>query len=584
MAIRQPIVSVLGHVDHGKTLLLDAIRGTRIVEKEPGRITQHIGATEVPINIIYKICGPLLKGKKFKVPGLLFIDTPGHLAFTTLRARGGALADLAILVVDIKEGIMAQTLESLNILKLYKTPFAIVLNKIDLLDGWRAKKLPFVESIKEQSEYAIKELDDKIYELAGKLYEHGFSAERYDRIKDFTRNVAIVPVSAKSSEGIADLLVVLVGLAQKFLEKQLTTEEEKPGEGVVLEVKEEKGLGKTLDAIIYNGRIAQGDTLVLGGRERPIITKVKAILKPKPLEEARVADNFVPVESVTAACGIKLVAPELEEVISGAPLKVARAENIDEVIRAVRSELKTVIETSNEGVTLKADAIGSLEALAFELKAKNIKIRKAEIGDVSKKDIIEASTIPEPLDRVILCFNVKILPEAKEEVAARKCAVLESNVIYQLLESYEKWRDKRGLELEKERREVITYPGKLKILTGCVFRTSKPAIVGVRVLGGRVKVGQELLREDGRVVGKIKSIRSVEESFKEALAGKEIAIAIEGATVGRQINEEDLLYIDISEQDAKKLKELEKELSFEEKEILEKIYEIKRKEKPFWGA
>ncbi|MEW6069731.1 MAG: GTP-binding protein, partial [Candidatus Thermoplasmatota archaeon] len=270
MAIRQPIVSVLGHVDHGKTLLLDAIRGTRIVEKEPGRITQHIGATEVSLATIYKICGELLKGKKFKVPGLLFIDTPGHLAFTTLRARGGALADLAILVVDVKEGVMAQTLESLNILKLYKTPFVLALNKIDLLEGWRSRKMSFVESIKEQNDRAIKGLDEKIYELAGKFYEHGFSAERYDRIKDFTRNIAIIPVSAKSSEGIPDLLMILVGLAQKFLERQLTTEEEKTGEGVVLEVKEEKGLGKTLDVIVYNGRIAQGDIIVIGSRETPI--------------------------------------------------------------------------------------------------------------------------------------------------------------------------------------------------------------------------------------------------------------------------------------------------------------------------
>ncbi|MEW6069161.1 MAG: translation initiation factor IF-2, partial [Candidatus Thermoplasmatota archaeon] len=305
---------------------------------------------------------------------------------------------------------------------------------------------------------------------------------------------------------------------------------------------------------------------------------------PKAIEKVKVADKFMPVKSVTAACGIKLIVHEPEHVISGAPLKVAKPENINEVIKAIQSELKIAIETANEGVIIKADAIGSLEALAFELKTKNIKIRKSEIGDISKKDIIEASTILEPLDRVILGFNVKVLPEAKEELHTAKCTVFESNVIYELLENYEKWKEKRSLELEEERRELITYPGKLKILPGCIFRVSKPAIVGVRVLAGAIRVGQELLREDGRVVGKIRSIRSVEESFKEVLAGKEVAIAIEGVTVGRQIKEDVILYIDIPEQDAKKLKEIEKELSFEEKEILEKIYEIKRREKPFWGT
>ena len=112
MAIRQPVVSVLGHVDHGKTKLLDRIRGTSVQAREAGAITQHIGATEVPIEHIYKVCSKLIGQKKFDVPGLLFIDTPGHHSFVTLRARGGSLADLAVLVIDIREGLMPQTIES----------------------------------------------------------------------------------------------------------------------------------------------------------------------------------------------------------------------------------------------------------------------------------------------------------------------------------------------------------------------------------------------------------------------------------------------------------------------------------------
>ena len=576
LMIRQPIVSVLGHIDHGKTQLLDTIRGTTVIEREAGRITQHIGATEVPIDVIYMICGSLLGRKRFTFPGLLFIDTPGHQAFTTLRARGGALSDLAVLVVDINEGFKPQTVESLNILKRYKTPFVVAANKIDLISGWVSEKKPFAESYRKQVERARDAVDEKIYEIVGKIYNYGFSSERYDRITDFTKNVAIVPISAKTGEGIQDLLMVLVGLAQRFLEKQLKTEEG-PGEGTVLEVKEEKGLGPTVDVIIYNGSVKQGDTVVLGGIDRPIVTKVKALLKPKPLDEIRdPTERFKSVKNVSAASGVKISGKHLEDVIAGAPLKVA-VNNADEIIRNIQSECKIVIETEEDGVVVKADAIGSLEGLAFELKNKGIPIKKAEVGDVSRRDVTEASTVSDPLRRAVLGFNIKVLPDVKEEQAK----LFVNNVIYKLLDDYEEWCIKRKVELEKEKREEIVYPGKIKILEGCIFRISRPAIVGVRVLGGRIKIGQELMMNDGKIVGKIKSIRSVEESYKEAISGKEVAIAMNEPTVGRQIKENDVLYVSIPENDAKKLSALE--LTFDEKEILNDVTEIKRKEKAFWG-
>ncbi|MBU3901906.1 MAG: translation initiation factor IF-2, partial [Candidatus Thermoplasmatota archaeon] len=446
--IRQPIVSVLGHIDHGKTQLLDSIRGSTVIEREAGRITQHIGATEVPIDVIYRICGSLLGRKRFTFPGLLFIDTPGHQAFTTLRARGGALSDLAVLVVDINEGFKPQTVESLNILKRYKTPFVVAANKIDLINGWVSEKKPFAESYKKQVERAMDVVDEKIYEIVGKIYNYGFSSERYDRVADFTKNIAIVPISAKTGEGIQDLLMVLVGLAQRFLEKQLKTEEG-PGEGTVLEVKEEKGLGPTVDVIIYNGSVKQGDTIVLGGIDRPIVTKVKALLKPKPLDEIRdPTERFKSVKNVSAASGVKISGKHLEDVIAGAPLKVV-VNNMDEVVRSIQSECKIVIETEEDGVVVKADAIGSLEGLAFELKNKGVPIKKAEVGDVSRRDVTEASTVSDPLRRAVLGFNVKVLPDVKEGQAK----LFVNNIIYKLLDDYEEWCIKRKAELEKEKRD-----------------------------------------------------------------------------------------------------------------------------------
>ncbi|MEM2935372.1 MAG: translation initiation factor IF-2, partial [Candidatus Thermoplasmatota archaeon] len=302
MYFRQPIVAVLGHVDHGKTTLLDYIRGSCVAAKEAGAITQHIGATEVPIETVKEICGNLLKGKEFKIPGLLFIDTPGHFAFTTLRARGGALADLAILVVDINEGIMEQTKEAIAILKKYKTPFVIAANKIDLVELWKKKEGIIAKRIEEQNEIAKKDFDKKFYRLVEQIYDLGFSSDRYDRIRDFTRNVAIVPISAKSGEGIDELIMVLIGLSQKFLEENLMCEE-KGAEGTVLEVKEEKGLGVTIDVIIYNGVIKEGDEIIVAGKKRAIITTVRALLKPKPLDEIRAPEEkFRRVKIATAAC------------------------------------------------------------------------------------------------------------------------------------------------------------------------------------------------------------------------------------------------------------------------------------------
>ncbi len=576
--IRQPIVSVLGHVDHGKTTLLDKIRGTSVARREAGAITQHIGATEVPIEAIYKICGKLIN-KKFKVPGLLFIDTPGHEAFTTLRARGGALADLAVLVIDINEGIMPQTVESINILKRYKTPFVIAANKIDLIYGWKnCKGEPFIFAIQKQKEEVQQAVDEKIYQIVEKLYELGFSADRYDRIADFTQNLAIIPMSAKLGIGIADLLLVLVGLAQRFLEENLKTEEG-PGEGTVLEVKEERGLGKTIDVILYSGTMHKGDTIVVGSHDEPIITKIKAILKPKPLDEMRdPRDRFLSVDEVHAAAGIKIAAPNLENALAGSPVIVAD-NNLEEVVNRVRKETGIHIETQEEGVIIKADALGSLEALAYELKQEGLPIKMADIGDISKRDIVNAQTIGNPLYRVILGFNVRILPDAEKE--ASKIKIFTNNVVYKIIEDYKEWMEEKKRELEAEKRMEITFPGKFKILPEYIFRLSKPAIVGVRVLGGRIRVGQRILREDGRVVGRIKSIRSGENNVLEAIMGEEVAIAIDGVTVGRQVKAGETYYVDIPEEHARKLFKMN--LSYEDKEVLEEIARIKRKEKPFWG-
>jgi translation initiation factor 5B len=582
--LRQPIVSVLGHVDHGKTTFLDFIRGSTVAAREAGAITQHIGATEVPIDAIHKICGELLKGKKFTLPGLLFIDTPGHHAFTTLRARGGALADLAVLIVDINEGFKPQTYESLNILKRNKTPFIVAVNKIDTITGWKKIDNPlFDKRLEQQRDIARDIFEEKIYEIIGVLYENKFKSDIYSKIKDFSKNVAIVPISAKTGEGISELLMVLIGLAQRFLEKRLSVEKG-PGKGSILEVKEEVGIGTTIDAIIYDGVIKSTDIIIVGTTEEPILTKIKALLRPKPLDEIRdPREKFDSVEEVHAACGVKISASNLEKVIPGAPLIVVSSEReIPRLIEEVKAQSKIDIKLDEDGIVIKADTIGSLEAIIFEIRQRNIPIRKAEVGNISKRDIIEANAAANPLYKVILAFNVKILPEAKEELSSSDVTVFAEDVIYTMMEKYEEWIINKKEEIERARRKEYTYPGMIKFLPEYVFRISNPAVIGVRVLGGRIKPGIKLMRQDGRTIGEIKSIQSEKKSLDEAIQGQEVAIAIDGVTVGRQIKPGDILYTDLPENDAKKLIEMNL-LNPDERDVLNKIIEIKRSKDRFWG-
>jgi len=579
--VRQPIVSVLGHVDHGKTTLLDYIRGTTVAAREAGAITQHIGATEVPIDAIQNICGDLLKGKKFTLPGLLFIDTPGHHAFTTLRTRGGSLADLAVLVVDINEGFKPQTYESVNILRQYKTPFVIAANKIDAISGWQTTKDVSKTRIEKQRSHAKASFEEKLYEIIGTLSENGLSSDLYFNIADFRKTIAIVPISSKTGEGIPELLMVLVGLAQRFLEDRLQIESG-PGKGSVLEVKEEVGLGTTIDAIIYNGMIRNDDKIVVGTKGEPLVTTIKALLKPKPLDEIRdPRERFDSVKEVHAACGIKISSPNLDNVIPGAPIRIAK-DNLQEIIDEIKNQTKIDFELDEQGIIIMADTIGSLEALIKESRENGIKIRKAEIGNVSKRDITEANAGSDPLNKVIFAFNIRILPEAKEELVNSDVTIFNEDVIYTILENYDEWVQKKKAQIEKERREEYTHPGMVKFLPEYVFRVSHPAIIGVRVLAGRIKTDMRLMKDDGRTIGKIKGIQSENKSIEEAIQGQEVAISIEDITVGRQIKGGDIFYTDIPESDAKKLRQMDI-LNPDEKDVLSKILDIKRKTNKFWG-
>lgn len=585
--IRTPIVCVMGHVDHGKTSLLDRIRGSSVVSSEAGAITQHIGATIVPIEAIRAMSGSMEK-LAINIPGLLFIDTPGHHAFTTLRARGGALADMAILVVDINQGFQPQTIEALQILRNCRTPFVIAATKVDRIHGWRVNENEsFLSSFAKQNERVRGDIENKTYEIVGKLAELEFSADRFDRVADFQRNLAIVPVSAHTGEGISDLLMVMIGLAQRYMSDALRLVVEGAGAGTVLEVKEERGLGTTLDVILYDGTLSVGDEIAVATQGEIIVTKVRSLLKPRPMKEILVEERFERVKSVVAASGIKVSAPNLEGVIAGSPFFVIRG-NRDEVEARIRKEMTEIhVNLAEEGIVIKADTIGALEALCKELESKEIGVMRAEVGAVSRLDLIETETIKNPVNRVLLSFNTPILPDAAEMIKDplyTQVKVFEGRVIYQLIDQYVEWKDEQKRLQEKQRFEHVVMPAKIRLLPDCVFRQSNPAVVGVRVLGGKLRSGVELIKLDGKKVGHLKSMQLRQESIREADAGLEIAISIEGATVGRQASVGDDLFVDVPERHVKVLeKEMLKTLNPGTQEVLGEYTAMRRKGEPFWG-
>lgn len=581
--LRSPIVTVLGHIDHGKTSLLDKMRGTGVQDREAAGITQHIGASFFPTETILSICGNLLKTVKTEltIDGLLFIDTPGHEAYLNLRRRGGAIADIAILVVDINEGALTQTYESLKILRSGKTPFLIAANKLDKVPGWREKEgVTLVDAIKAQNMSTQTEVDRRIYEIVGSLSANGIQSERYDRVSDFQKTVAIVPTSAKTGTGIPELLMVLSGLTQQFMKERLTVSEG-PARGAVLEVREETGLGTTLDTIIYDGILRKTDTIVVGGLDGVIVAKIRALLQPKPLDEIRdPREKFTNVDIVHAAAGVKIVAPDIEGAVAGAPVyAVENPDNLETIVQKVKDEVGAIrIQTDKSGIILKTDTLGSLEAVTQFLQQRKVPVRAADVGPIEKRDIIEANASGDgdPLNAVVLGFNVKISPEIEDLAAEYGVEIFMNEVIYRLYDEYNAWLLVKREQAKAESLSSIIRPGKLELIPDYVFRHNNPAVVGVKIHGVvKPKVG--LINEEGKRIGSILQIQDRSVSIDEATDGMEVAVSIRGPTIGRQVKNNEILYVDVPDKQILAIrKKFIDELSPAEKEILEELTMIKR--------
>ena len=589
--LRAPIVVVLGHVDHGKTSLLDKMRGTVVARREAGGITQHIGASYFPLEAVVEACRRLLGEVRvqLKIPGLLFIDTPGHQVFANLRRRGGSVADMAILVIDIMQGVQEQTVESIQLLRSRKTPFVVALNKIDMIHGWRpVEGAPLKESLNSQAPQVRDELDARLYTVVGQLSGLGFQADLYSRITNFARTLAVVPVSARTGEGVADLLLVILGLAQAFMVKQLESSED-AGEGAVLEVVEETGLGPTINAVISEGVVRVGDRVAVLGRDGPMTFKVRALLMPKPLDEMRdPRDRFIFVEEVRASSGVKIAGEGLESVVAGSPLYVLRGEgDVEKVYERMRAEIgEFVISTDKTGVIVKADTLGTLEALVSYLREKGVPIRSANIGNVSKRDIMEAVAVKlkDEFLGVVLTFNVDIPKELEIEAANRGVRIFRGEVLFRLVDDYLTWVQSTREERSRAVFERLVKPTKVRVMEGYVFRRSNPAIFGVEVLAGELEPRVSLMNSQGKVVGVVTQIQNMGRPVPSAKMGEKVAVSMREPIVGRHIKEGETLYVALPEEDARILATVFLDrLSEDSKAVLQEIIEIKRRTNPLWA-
>ena len=578
MTIRQPIITVAGHVDHGKTTILDSIRKTNVYDTEAGGITQKISFTKVPIEHIKKQC-PLIEkqGINLDIPGFLFIDTPGHAAFSHLRKRGGSLADLAILVIDINDGIKPQTKEVLDILKLNKIPFIIALNKIDNISGWRKQAENLKESIDKQAANVATNFQEKLFTLMGSLHHHGFNAKPFYEVKDFTRELALIPCSAKTGEGIPELILMLSGMSEKFLKKSLTLG--KDAKGVILEIKKEKSMQYS-EAILYDGKLNSTDEIAIASFDQPIITKIRVLEEIQPL-----SSKFKPSKSIIAANGMRMQLINSEGILPGMPFTIFK-DNLEEISKEFKKDIGEKLKTDKKGIIIKADSLGSLEALITLLKQERITIISSGIGKINKKDLISAETNfrEDPLNAIILGFNVEEDDEVKDLIKESKIKVLKNEVIYRLIEDLIEFQKEKENEIKREKLTKLTSVCKLKILPQYVFRNSNPAVFGVLVESGKLRPGTKLIDDEGKEIAKVKNIQEQNKSVKEATKGSEIAISLPGIMFDRILAETNNLYSNLSEKQFKQFKDNKDLLTTDEIQALQKIAQIKRKEKPTWGV
>lgn len=572
--LRSPICCILGHVDTGKTKILDNIRRTNVQDGEAGGITQQIGATYIPADALQKRTEELRKGREFdlKLPGLLVIDTPGHESFSNLRSRGSGLCDIAVLVVDLMHGLEQQTIESINLLKMRKTPFIIAMNKIDRIYQWKSvANSPIQDALERQDPQCIKEFEQRMAEMILQLNEQGLNVSLYWKNKNPKQFVSIVPTSAITGEGIPDLMQILVKMTQSLMVEKLMFVPNL--QCTILEVKQIEGLGTTIDIILINGEIKESDTIVVCGLNGPIVTQIRALLTPQPMKEIRVKGQYIHHKKLRAATGVKIAANNLDSAVAGTQLFVAGPDDDlealkDEVMEDMQDIFSSVDKTG-EGVCVQASTLGSLEALLEFLKSEDVQIPVStiNIGPVHKRDVMRANIMIERKAKkfgVILAFDVPVTKEAQELAEDLGVQIFTADIIYHLFDQFTAYLKRVKEEEQEAAKEKAVFPCVLRIMPEHIFNMKDPIIVGVEILEGIAKVGTPLcVPSRGKItIGKIAGLEKEKgKPLQKAVAGDKVAMKIESTNpeeaarlYGRHFDHNDALISKISRESIDVLK------------------------------
>merc|ERR1719341_380330 len=559
--LRAPVVCVLGHVDTGKTKILDKLRRTNVQDGEAGGITQQIGATNVPIAVIQEQCKmvPEFVANPLKLPGLLIIDTPGHESFSNLRDRGSSLCDIAILVVDIMHGLEPQTLESINLLVKKKTPFIVALNKVDWLYEWKSNRHKDIRDVLESQPHNTRlEFTKRKDEVILGLAEQGINAALFYENPDASDYISLVPTSAHSGDGMGNIMGQLVEHSQTYLARRLSYTEEL--QCTILEVKAIGGFGTTIDVCLVNGRLKFGQTIILPGTDGPIVTTVKALLTPSKMQDLRVKNQFTEHKELQAAQGVKIAAKDLEKTIAGLSLRVAYTPDEVDIVKSEAerdlSSALNAIKLKPLGVFVQASTLGSLEALLEFLKTSKIPYAGVRIGPVVKKDVMRASTMLEHEQKyaVILAFDVKIERDAQEMADREGVRVFQADIIYHLFDRFTEFQAELVKQKKEQFRHVAVFPCKLRVMAEHVYTRRDPIVCGVRVEAGVIKTGTPICVPSKEFIflGVLTGIQHNNKDVDTAKKGDEVCVKIESPggdapkMFGRHFDETDMLMSRIS--------------------------------------
>ena len=480
---RAPIITVMGHVDHGKTSLLDAIRNTNVTAGESGGITQHIGASEVKIN-----------GKK-----IVFLDTPGHEAFTTMRARGAQVTDIAVLVVAADDSVKPQTIESISHAKAANVPMIVAINKID-------KPGANIDRVKKD------------------LADHGVLVE------DWGGDVISVPVSAKQGEGITDLLEMILLQAEVL---ELKANPNRPAIATMIEASLDPKLGSVATILVNAGQIHKGDNIVCAGASGKVRT-----LKDYNTKNIEVAGPSVPVQ-ITGLSSV-VEGGDILQVVSSAEIATSRAKefalakNSKSIHAFEGASLNMLMSRLKSGalkqlkIVLKTDSGGSLEALKAALSKLStpetqVTFIHSAVGDVNQSDVMMAGTS----QALLIAYNVSVIPQAKSALSQSKIEFIDKKVIYHILEKVEAIITGM-VDLKMEEQELGVAKVKAIFYTG---KGNSMMIVGLGVEVGKVepRAKVRVIRGDHKVgSGEVANLKKGPLDVNEALEGEECGINFKG--------------------------------------------------------